>query len=119
MRDSDPPCDDSEIDPISAMFSAPDHATRQALLPGAVAQAAEMAGKMRATIATWQESTDPGIARLVEHARDSVDMHEQFVARWDGSLVDEASWPILAAELHRLVFTWAHIVETVMPENAE
>lgn len=74
MRDSDPPSDDSEIDPISALFSAPDHATRQALLPDAVAQAGQMAGKMRALITTWSTTTDPDIAELVEQARGSVGM---------------------------------------------
>lgn len=66
------------VDPISAMFFAPDHAARQALLPDAVEQAAEVSRDMRATIATWLATTDAGAVRLVEQIRDSVDTLEAF-----------------------------------------
>lgn len=106
-------------DPITAMLAAPDNAARQALLPDAVRQAETLAEWIHASIRLRATSTDPDVVRLVEQLRDSFAAHDQFPARWRGNVVDDASWPVLAADLHQLLTEWAHIIDTLLPTETE
>lgn len=106
-------------DPITAMLDAGDNATRQALLPEAVRQVDKLAEWMCASIIPRATSTDPDVVRRVKQMRDSLAVHDQFSARWAGNMVDDVSWPVLAADLHQLLTEWAHVIDTVMPKEAK
>lgn len=106
-----------EPDSISQLMTAPDHAARQALLPDAVDQAAQFARRMRESIGIRSGATDPVVVRLVQRMVPSVEVHEGFVARWDGVVLDDDSWMELALDLHHLLREWTALVEIVLPDE--
>ena len=76
-----PPVDlvDAEPDPISQLLSTSELAARQQLLPAAVAQAADFAARMRASLAARWAATDPILVRLLQRTVASLATHEVFV----------------------------------------
>ncbi len=109
----------SSIDPdaISALLDTPDHRGRQALLPDAVAQAGRLATQARTAVRIRAKATDPLVVRLVAQMQTTAEVHEDFTLRWTGVVVDDLTWPALAADLMALVANWAELITVVMPAD--
>lgn len=103
-------------DPISQLMSTSDHAARQQLLPAAVAQAADVAARMRASLTARWATTEPALLRLLQRTVASLATHDAFVARWSGAVLTDESWPELAGDLLALLRDWAELIETLLPE---